>query len=84
MLVENMSRNKCFFSSRFEYPMFYVLYPPVTNLLTFHLTLWKSLLSLLYDVITDKSFSITEVGVGEISVIVDFTISTPVYFFANN
>jgi hypothetical protein len=33
MLVEDMSRNKCFFFS-FEYHMLYVLYPPVTYLLT--------------------------------------------------
>jgi hypothetical protein len=33
MLVEDMSRNKCFFF-RFEYHMFYVLYPFVTYLLT--------------------------------------------------
>jgi hypothetical protein len=34
MLVEDMSRNKCFFFSRFEYHMFYVLDPFVTYLLT--------------------------------------------------
>jgi hypothetical protein len=33
MLVEDMSRNKCFFF-RFEYHMFYVLYQFVTYLLT--------------------------------------------------
>jgi hypothetical protein len=27
MLVEDMSRNKCFFFFKFEYHMFYVLYP---------------------------------------------------------
>jgi hypothetical protein len=32
MLVEDVSRNKCFF--RFEYHIFYVLYPFVTYLLT--------------------------------------------------
>jgi hypothetical protein len=33
MLMEDMSRNKCFFS-RFEYYIFYVVYPFVTYLLT--------------------------------------------------
>jgi hypothetical protein len=39
MLVEDMSRKK--YSSRFEYQMFYVLYPSVTYLLTLHRILFN-------------------------------------------
>jgi hypothetical protein len=40
MLVDDMSRNKCFF--RFEYHMFYVLYPFVTYLLALPcIHLWR-------------------------------------------
>jgi hypothetical protein len=34
VLLKGMSRNKCFFFSRFKYHMFYVSYPFVTYLLT--------------------------------------------------
>jgi hypothetical protein len=39
--VEDMSRNKCFFF-RFENQIFYVLYPFVACLLTFHLSLRRT------------------------------------------